>query len=115
LQHFLWIFENVSELVALASQHLGGQLRGNFDTGHGLIFRYKPDLIDFYAGVSGQSGLQLFGESGGLGATGWERPYKARELCLSGVWCEMNACDPRRGQEQGEASLSRCRAQWDSV
>jgi hypothetical protein len=111
----LWIFENVAELVALASQHLGGQLRGNLHTGDGLIFRYKPDLIDFYAGVSSQSGLQLFGESASLGATGGERPYKARELCLSGVWCEMDACDPRRGQELCEASLSRCRAQWDSV
>jgi hypothetical protein len=35
-------------------------LRGDFDTRNGLIFRDKTDLVDFYGGISGQGGLQLF-------------------------------------------------------
>jgi hypothetical protein len=106
LQHLLRIFENVTELVALASQHLGGQLCRDFDPRNGLIFRYKPDLIDSYAGIPGQSGFQLFGQSGSFGAAGGERPDKPRELCLRGVWREVNAGNPRRGQELRKTSLS---------
>jgi hypothetical protein len=111
----LRIFENVTQLIALASQHLGGQLRGDFDTRNGLIFRDKSDLVDFYGGIPGQSGLQLFGQGARLGAAGGEGPHKAGELCLSGVWSEVNAGNPRRGQELRETSLSGCRTEWHSI
>jgi hypothetical protein len=84
-------------------------LCGGFDTGHGLIFRHKPDVIDFYAGIPGQSGFQLFGQGASFDAAGWERPHKPRELCLRGVGCEVNAGNPRRRQELRETSLRGCR------
>jgi hypothetical protein len=90
-------------------------LCGDFDTRHGLIFRHKPDLIDFYAGIPGQSSFQLFGQSASFGAAGWERPHKPRELCLGGVWSEVNAGNPRPCQELRETSLSGCRTQWHSI
>jgi hypothetical protein len=60
LQQFVWIFEEIPELVALRAEHFLCQLRRHFDARNGRILRHIADLVDLDARFSRQRRLQLF-------------------------------------------------------
>jgi hypothetical protein len=111
----LWIFKYVAVLFARAAQHLCGQLRGDFDSRHGSVFRHVPDLIDLDAGLPGQRGLQLFSQLARLVVSTRECAHEPREIALRGVWGKMNAGNSGTRQKLRETFLRRRRAQRHAV
>jgi hypothetical protein len=61
LQHFVGIFKEVAELVAVRAQSFRRELRGNLDSSDGRIFRDIANLVHLDAGFAGERGLQLLG------------------------------------------------------
>jgi hypothetical protein len=57
LQHFVGIFKEFAELIALCAQRLCGQLRRHLDSGDRGIFRHVADFIHFDTGVSAERGF----------------------------------------------------------
>jgi hypothetical protein len=98
LQHFVRIFEEVSELVARRPEYLLRKLRRNLDARHRGIFRNIADFIDLDARISCERGFQLFGQRGGLGVSAGKRAHKSRELRLRERRRKMNARDSRGDQ-----------------
>jgi hypothetical protein len=82
LQQFVGIFKEISQFVALRSQRLGRQLRGDFDARHRRIFSHVANFIHLNACVPGQRGLQLFRQGRGLGISARKRAHESRELRL---------------------------------
>jgi hypothetical protein len=82
LQHLVWIFKEVLELVASRAQHFLGQLRRHFDARHRRIFRNVTDFIHLDARFTRQRAFQLFGKRSGLGVSAGEGAHKSRELRL---------------------------------
>src|SRR2546426_200064 len=115
LQHLVWVFEEVSEFVALRPEHFCRQLCGNLDACHRRIFRHVADLIDLDAGLSRQRGFQLFGERRSFRVSARERAHKSRKLRLCECRSKVNAGDPRRSQKLREASFSRRRTQRHAI
>jgi hypothetical protein len=106
LQQFVGIFKEIAKLVALCAQHFRGQLRGNFDSCDGGVFRHVADLIHLDAGVAGERGLQLFCERGGLGVAAGKRAHKSRELRLRQSGRKVNAGNAGRHQQLREAAFA---------
>jgi hypothetical protein len=57
LQHFVGIFKEFAELLALRAERLCGQLRRHLDSRDRGIFRHVADFIHFDTGVSTEGGL----------------------------------------------------------
>jgi len=98
LQHFVRIFEEVSELVARRPEYLLRKLRRNLDTRDRRVFRNIADFIHLDARISCERGFQLFGQGGGLGVSAGKRAHKSRELRLRKSRGKMNARDSRGDQ-----------------
>jgi hypothetical protein len=98
LQHLVGIFKKVAVLFALGAKHLGCQLRGNLDSGHGRIFRDVANLVYLDAGLPGESRFQLLREGGRLGISAGEGADKACQLRLRQRRSEVDAGDTRRNQ-----------------
>jgi hypothetical protein len=115
LQHFVRVFEEFAELVALRTQRFRGQLRRHFDSRHRRIFRHVANLVHLDARFASQRRLQLFRKRGWLRVSAWKRAHKPRKLRLRQSWRKVNARDSRRRQQLREASFSRRRAHRHAV
>jgi hypothetical protein len=82
LQQLVRVFKKISQLVALRSQRLRRQLRGNFNSRHRRIFRHVANFIYLDARLARQRGFQLFRERRRLGISARERAHESRELRL---------------------------------
>jgi len=98
LQHLLWIFEKVLELVRLSTKHLRGQLRSHLDSGNGTVFRDKSNFVDFDAWIASQRGLQLFRQRTWFRVSAGKCAHEPREARLRRIGCEVNAGNSRGGQ-----------------
>ncbi len=57
LQHFVGVFKKVAELVAVCAKRFRGELRSNFDSRDGRIFRHITNLVHLDAGFTGERGF----------------------------------------------------------
>src|SRR5229473_1026053 len=116
LQHFIGIFKNIAELVALPTQHLGGELRGNLESGNRTVLGHETNFVYFDTRIPGQSGLQLFRERTGFRVARGKCPHESCELPLEKVWSEMDAGDSGVGQQLRKGFFRRARgAHWHAV
>jgi len=58
----LRVLKNFAEFISLRAEHFRRQLRRNFYSRHGTVFRHKSNFIDANARVPGHRGFQLFGK-----------------------------------------------------
>jgi len=115
LKHFVGVFKEFPELIALRPQRPSRQLRCHFDSRHRRIFRHIANLIHLDASVAAQRSLQLLGQRRRLRVSARERAHKPRKLRLRQSRRKMNARDSRSGQQLREASFSRRRAHRHAV
>jgi hypothetical protein len=115
LQQFIGIFKNIAQFVAAGAQHLGRQLRRHLDSGHGTVFRNKPNLVDPDTRVSRHGRLQLFRQLAGFCVAAWKRAHKTRELRLRQIFREVNAGDSGSRQQLRKTPLARGRSQRHAV
>jgi len=90
-------------------------LRRHLDSGHGTVFRNKPNLVDPDARVSRHRRLQLFGQLAGFRVAARKRAHKTRKLRLRQILREVNAGDSRRCQQLRKTPLARGRSQRHAV
>jgi len=115
LQQFIGIFKNIAKFVAARAQHLGRQLRRHLDSGHGAVFRNKPNLVDPDTRISRHGRLQLFRQLAGFCVAAWKCAHKPRELRLRQIFREVNAGDSGRCQQLRKTPLARGRPQRHAV
>jgi transcriptional regulator CtsR len=99
----------------LSAESLRGKLRGHFDPSHRRIFRDVANLVDLNTRFTGERGLQLFCERGGLGVAAWKTAYEAGELRLRQIWREVNAGNARASQQLRETFFTGGCAEWHAV
>ncbi|OLC88681.1 MAG: hypothetical protein AUH88_00600 [Acidobacteria bacterium 13_1_40CM_4_61_5] len=107
MQHLLWIFQHLLELVAVGSQDRGRQLRRHLHTGNTGILGHVANLVDLDTRVAGQSRLQLLRHLRGLRIPCGKCPGKTRKLRLCQRGREVNAGDPGGGQKLRKTPLGR--------
>ena len=109
------ILEEIAVFVALSAKHFGGELRGHFDSRDGTVFRHEANFVDLDAGFPGERRLQLLGQRARLGISAGKSAHKSRKMSLCGIWCEVNAGDPRTDQQLRETFFRRGSPEWHAV
>jgi hypothetical protein len=99
----------------LGAECLRGKLRGHLDPSHGRIFRHVANLVDLDAGLTGERGLQLFRERGGLCVAARKTAHKAGKLWLRQIRREMDAGNTGACEQLRETFFTRGCAEGHAV
>lgn len=115
MEQLAGILKEISQFIALGSEHLARQLRRNLDARNRRILRHIANLVHLDIGVACQGRFQLFRQRGGLGVSAGKRADKAGELPLMQSRREVDAGDSGGSQQLCETAFAGGRSQRHAI